>query len=258
MDQPTRPRSAIVMSILFVVAALAAGCAAGAAPSAAPSQAAASPSDAQPPSEEPSADPGATTSASPDATAPPAGVLPDDVPTACLTLAAGDCERARAFAASTLAAGDLPVRYVQVGPFGCATGDRCPLTLISRPEGDVVLEFADAQAVNVHVKVAPDGTFTATREPGMGVLVEPTSIEGVEGGPMQFSLGHCGVFSGIDIDGAWWDPVGSIEMDSGEAVNSTAGVLVFLDEGAANFTTPAGFTLHLIRRDGPKFLPFCM
>jgi hypothetical protein len=47
-------------------------------------------------------------------------------------------------------------------------------------------------------------------------------------------------------------------MDTGEAVNATAGVLTFLDETSANFATPGGFTLHLIRRDGPKFLPFCM
>jgi hypothetical protein len=257
MDQPKRPRSAIVIPLLITVAALVSGCGGTAAASVAPSQAAASPSDSAVPSEAPSADPGAgATSPAPDPSGLPAG-RPDDAPTACLTVGEVDCERARSFAASTLTVGDPPVRYVQVGPFGCATGDLCPLTLVARPEGDVVIEFTDAQAINVHLKVAPDGTFEATREAGMGIAVEPTSAEGVAGDPMDFTLGHCGVFSGIDVDGAWWDPVGNVAMDSGEAVNATAGVLTFLDEDAATFATPAGFSLHLIRHDGPKFLPFC-
>ncbi len=212
----------------------------------------------------------ASTSASPPASPPAASVAPSQATaasptssaqepllTACLTLGPQDCERARSFAVTTLTAGDPPVRYVQVGPFSCATGDRCPLTLVARPEGDVVLEFPGGAGVNVHLKIAPDGTFEATRDAAMGVPVEPSSPD-VEGGPMPFSLGHCGIFSGIDVDGAWWDPVGVVDMETGDAVNATAGTLTFLDEDHASFTTATGFDVQLIRRDGPKLLPMCM
>jgi hypothetical protein len=145
-----------------------------------------------------------------------------------------------------------------VGPFGCAAGDRCPPTLAARPDGDVVLEFPGGQGINVHLTFAADGTFEATREAALGVAVEPASADGAASGPIAFSLGHCGIFSGIDVDGSWWDPVAGVSMDTGDAVNATAGTLTFIDEGRATFTTPTGFSLQLVRREGPKLLPMCM
>ena len=47
-------------------------------------------------------------------------------------------------------------------------------------------------------------------------------------------------------------------MDTGDAVNATAGVVTFLDEDHATFATPTGFDVQLVRRDGPKLLPMCM
>ena len=86
----------------------------------------------------------------------------------------------------------------------------------------------------------------------------PASAPGLAAGPTPFTLGHCGIFSGIDVDGSWWDPVGPVAMDSGEAVNATPGILTVLDPNHATFTTPAGFAVQLQRRAGPKLLPFCM
>ncbi len=259
MSLPDRARTAAPIAVLMIaglVAACGGATGTGASPAATDPPAQATATASQVPSS--AAPSSASPSPSPSPSASPLSGVPDDLLTACLTLGPQDCERARAFAATTLAAGDLPVRYVQVGPFGCATGDRCPPTLLARPEGDVILEFGDGQGITVHLKVAPDGTFEATREPAMGVSVEPASVDGGETGPIQYSLGHCGIFSGIDLDGAWWDPVGSVAMDSGEAVNATPGVLTFTDKDHATFTTPTGFSLQLIRRDGPKLLALCM
>jgi hypothetical protein len=75
---------------------------------------------------------------------------------------------------------------------------------------------------------------------------------------MPFTLGHCGVLSGIDLDGSWWDPVGPVPINSGEAVNATAGIMTVTDPNHAAFTTPTGFAIQLQRRAGPKLLPFCM
>jgi hypothetical protein len=188
-----------------------------------------------------------------------AGAIDTDVATACLTLVAEDCARALAAASAELdpAVDPAPV-YVQVGPFGCATGDRCPETLVSRPEGDVTIEFPGGAAINVHLVSAPDGSLQATRDQGFGIAVEPTSPVGFPAGPQPFTLGHCGIFSGVDADGSWWDPVGPVPMDSGDAVNATAGVLNLTDRTHGTFTAPTGFALQLLRRDGAKVLPPCM
>lgn len=212
-----------------------------------------------PPAPAPGA-PSAPASVAPASVAPSAAGQPLDpaVPTACLTLGDADCERAREMAASVLAGGDPRVRYVQVGPFGCATGDRCPTTLIARPEGDIVIEFDGDTAINVHLKVAADGTFDATRGEGMGIAVAPTSAPGIPAGPEPFVLGYCGIFSGIDLDGSWWDPVGPVSMNGGEAVNPTPGVITVVDPDRATFVAQTGFAVQLQRRTGSKFLPFCM
>ncbi len=238
----------ILLSVLVAACASAASDATGSGATAAPPSPAAGASDSPDP----------TPSGAPTAAAPGGAALDPATPTACLNLGPQDCERARALAATTLTADDPPARYIQVGPFGCAAGDRCPSTLVARPEGDVVIEFGEGQGINVHLKVAPDGTFAVTRDAPMGVAVEPTSVGPIPVGPIEFTLGHCGVFSGIDLDGHWWDPVGPVPMDSGDAVNATSGVIVVTDPTHATFTSPSGFALQLLRRDGPKLLPFCM
>ena len=78
--------------------------------------------------------PTASTTASATASAAPVGVDLTDVPTACIGLAPQDCSRVLAETASVVPAGTV-VRYVQVGPFGCAAGGDCPASLAARPAG---------------------------------------------------------------------------------------------------------------------------
>lgn len=235
---PRAARAAIIASMLIIAACGGGSPPASASPTPTTSNDAASPAPVAP--------------------SPAVGDLDPSVPTACLTLGPQDCERARTMAASVLEAGDPGAVYVQVGPFGCSVADPCPTTLAARPEGDVVIEFPGGAGINVHLVVAADGSFEAVRGEPMGIAVEPMSPAGVEAGPMPFTLGHCGVLSGIDLDGSWWDPVGPVPMDSGEAVNATAGIMTVTDPNHAAFTTPTGFAIQLQRRAGPKLLPFCM
>lgn len=240
MTSPRRPL--LTLASLLVVAAVAAGCAAAGASGTEPAGAPSAPASAIP---------------SDAASVAPAGVAQPDVPTACLGLGATDCARARALAATALGPGDPPAIYVQVGPFGCVAGERCPTTLAARPEGDVVVEMPGGTAVAIHLKVAPDGTFDAARGEAFGIALEPTSAPGLAAGAIEYTLGHCGVFSGIDAGGSWWDPVGPVDLDSGDAINATTGVLTVTDPDHASFTTPTGFAVRLERRDGAKFLPLC-
>lgn len=242
MSRTRRPRT-VLLSLL--VAGMVSACSGSAANTAPPSVV---PSTTEPTAGDPTPSPTPT----PDPTTDPAAVA-----TACLTLGDIDCRRAAGLAKQVLTEADPPLVYVQVGPFGCREGDRCPTTLDARPEGDVTLEFADGTGLTVHLKVA-DGSVHSGREPFTGVTVEPTSSVGLPAGPQPFTLGHCGIFSGIDADGSWWDPVGPVDMDSGDAVNATAGILNLTDPTHGTFVAPSGFAIQLERRDGAKLLPMCM
>jgi hypothetical protein len=247
MSRSRRPHAVLVPVFVSLVAA-ACG-AAGPTPSI-PSPTAGPPSEAPAPTPAPSAAPTATPSVEPLPT-------PIEVPTACLTLGDIDCARAAGLAKQTLLPTDPALVYVQVGPFACQEGDRCPTTLDSRPEGDVTLEFADATSATVHLVVRA-GQVQSSREMGFGIPVEPSSQAGIAAGPQPYTLGHCGIFSGIDADGSWWDPVGPVDMDSGDAVNATEGILNLTDPTHGTFVAPSGFSIQLQRRDGAKVLPPCM
>jgi hypothetical protein len=49
-----------------------------------------------------------------------------------------------------------------------------------------------------------------------------------------------------------------IDGDHPAAINSADGTLAILDLDRATFTSDTGFTVQLVRRDGPKGFPGCM
>ena len=81
--------------------------------------------------------------------------------------------------------------------------------------------------------------------------------------PLQ--LAHCGILSGIDFDGSFWDAVGGqsgkdapLTRDQvGELINSTAGTIELLGPNAALFGTKSGLILGLARHDGQKDFTSC-
>jgi hypothetical protein len=248
----------IHLSIILGVALAVGGCAATtSSPGPASPAGSAEPSvSAEPGAASPGA-PSPSEAASPSAAVPGGeGLIDPATPTACFGLETADCARARALAAGVLTPDDPPVVYVQAGPFGCAAGDVCPNTLLARPAGDVLLEFASGDPISVHVAVGP--AVVATRSPALGIQAEPSSPRVSGGGPVDLTLGHCGLFSGIDHDGAWWDPVGPVAADHADSVNAAAGTLTLSDPGHATFRSEGGLVVQLVRREGPKFLPGCM
>ena len=53
-----------------------------------------------------------------------------------------------------------------------------------------------------------------------GIAVAPSSTAGqLATDPIPYSLGHCGLMSGVDVDGSWWDPVGFVDIDHSDAIN---------------------------------------
>jgi hypothetical protein len=197
---------------------------------------------------------GPTGDPQPTATADGAGSL-EGVPTACIGLGEADCRRVVAQVTSLLTADDPRIGYVQVGPFGCPTGQGCPTTLVARPEGDITLESA-AGALGFHIKMT-NGNLDARRQETVGIQLQPTTRPPVPGGPQPFALGHCGLWSGIDHGGSWWDPVGLVDYDHGDAINAAEGMIAPVGPDRAVFTSKNGFVVQLVRRNGAKFLPFC-
>jgi hypothetical protein len=193
-------------------------------------------------------------SASPDASAAEG----PGIPVACLGLEQPDCAHAFDAAAATLAP-DVEVVYAEVGPFGCPNEPGCPSSLTGRPSGQVVFERAVGELVAVNVIAAADGTITTSPGEWLTVAVPPTSTAGqLGGGPMPYSLGHCGLMSGVDLDGSWWDPVGFVNVDHPDAINAANGTFTPHDPNHATFVSDGGFEVSLVRRVGQKHLPMCM
>ena len=216
---------------------------------------AASPAASAPPGASSTA--GASESALPESSAAnPGGTSLDSVPTACVGLGEQDCRRVVAQVATVLTPQDPSIVYVQIGLFGCPAGQGCPTTLAARSEGDVTLEFAGG-AIGFHIK-ASDGNLDVQRLEALGIQLPPSSTPPALVGPQPFTLGHCGLWSGIDVGGSWWDPVGLVDHDHGDAINAAEGTIAPVGPDQAIFTSKSGFTVQLVRHTGQKFLPLCM
>ena len=180
------------------------------------------------------------------------------IPIACLGLQQPDCTRAFDFATGGHAPDD-DVIYAEVGPFGCPNEAGCPNTLAFRPSGQVVFERSNGEPVVISIAPADDGTVATSPGEFFGVALPPSSTAGQLGAePIPYSLGHCGLMSGVDVDGSWWDPVGFVDIDHGDAINAASGMFAPVDANHASFTTDDGFSVYLVRRFGNKHLPMCM
>jgi hypothetical protein len=228
---------------VLLLATLAAGCGGGPAQSAAPTADAAT-------------DPASSPVAAP-STSPAEAFIDPSVPYGCFGLGDRDCASVLEAAATALGPADGPVAYVQVGPFSCLAGQGCEPSLLARPAGGVVIELAEAPPVALSVELLTDGRLNVERVEGFMVAVEPSSAQGGLPGPTSFSLGHCGLGSGIDVDGSWWDPVGFVNSDHGDAINAADGTIAPIGPNEATFTSKGGFSVALVRHGGVKHLPLC-
>ena len=81
----------------------------------------------------------------------------------------------------------------------------------------------------------------------------------------NFVLGHCGLMSPIDFDGALWDPIAGhdgnggplTEAQLGELINATPTVVELRDPDTVELRTPNGAVITLVRHDGPRAYFLC-
>ncbi len=161
---------------------------------------------------------------------------------ACWDVVPDDCDRVAREGLARLPAGSPAVAVVSVQP----------------RLGRLVAEFVDGRGLAV-----TDWSL----EPGQPVVFGaweefPSAVVGAASPPMlgptlRFSLGHCGLDSPIDVDGALWDPVGAIDADATAAINAADGEFRRTGPTMAEFVTATGFRVALARHEGRKSVPLC-
>jgi hypothetical protein len=178
---------------------------------------------------------------------PESVVGPD--PVACHEPDAALCGRLAEIAVE--ASGASAVTWVEVGLW-CE--GQCQPGLVGRQRVLATVETAtEAMAMwislddgRVRAVDRFDGGFVA-RLPGSG----PAGAQAV-----RIQLGHCGLASGIDIDGSFWDPIGFVGGHP-DAVNAAEALVTFTTPTSARLATEGGLVVDLLRHTGPKHLPGC-
>jgi hypothetical protein len=190
----------------------------------------------------------------------PVSNSPDPVgpthPVACLDLSSADC-RTVADATAVSFARDVVISAMVVQGFACVGGlQDCPDTLQARPAGSPLVETLDGRLWTVAVSIAGGQIVLGDPVEALSARVAPTSGR-AGAAEIPFSLGHCGLYSPIDVDGSFWDPVGPIDGQHPAAINASDGRLRFTGPASAEFRTADGFVLALARRAGPKSYQLC-
>jgi hypothetical protein len=128
---------------------------------------------------------------------------------------------------------------------------------------------------------SPSPAPTSTTPPSPALLPLPANLSGIPtdeeftaevspqtpdgelavGEERDYTLGHCGLSSPVDIDGSLWDPIGTAaaltEQQQGELINATPVIVVLVDESTMHMRTPAGALITLARHDGPRRYFLC-
>jgi hypothetical protein len=192
--------------------------------------------------------------ASPSAGAPnPPGAEPN---VGCLGLDEAGCQLVSAAILAALPANHPPVTYIQAGPFYCQN-QGCRVALVHRPKGEATVELAAGEPIVFDVAAVDGRLEVSPRAESFMVAVSPTSGR-LEGPIAPAPLGHCGLFSGIDLDGSFWDPVGLVDADHSDAINSAEATFTLMTPTTAVLITRGGLVVELVRHEGPKSLPGCM
>lgn len=154
---------------------------------------------------------------------------------------------------------------VLLGVLGVAaiTAAGCAPEIASSPSSDqFTLSFVPPEQAG---ELPAAGPFVEGRPGANGATIfRPTSAAVVERAPYRFSLGHCGLLSPVDVDGAFWDPVDAVGAsgrvvdlnNDGEMINQTAGVIILIGDKAF-FRTESGTIVRFDRHDGEKAFSGC-
>lgn len=177
---------------------------------------------------------------------PPSG---GRVPAACIGLEVARCELALASLAEKQP-GVTP-SYVAISERSCDGPCAGAVWL-----GHLLVEFSDGRRPQT-ILITVDGD-TVDWEPIESALSQVTPGSPRLAGPTtELALGHCGLGSGIDVDGSFWDPIGLIDPDAPDLINSATARFTLNSPDAAILVTERGAVVQLVRHKGPKHLFGC-
>jgi hypothetical protein len=108
------------------------------------------------------------------------------------------------------------------------------------------------------------GQVDGREGPNGGTILQPRSLPIDEAVAHSFGLGHCGLFSPIDVDGSFWDALdgttangGALDLEANsEMINATSGVIVVIGD-ELRFRTDSGSVVRFERHAGEKEFPGC-
>ena len=185
------------------------------------------------------------------------GRTPDDpgLALACWDVDEDQCRQAFTEVIRILPADGPPIVAASVVAFGC---DNLPCAKGLGRGGAVSVEYANGGGLHAWpVSAAEDGSLTfgdhSTGLPEAFLPESPRMAQRV----IDFSFGHCGLSSPIDVDGSFWDPIGQVDSDAPDAINSSIGTFSLVGPADAVFTSRTGFTVHLRRHQGARNLQGC-
>jgi hypothetical protein len=204
-----------------------------------------------------SAPPSPTPSVAVTEPAPGESLISAELARGCWGIREPDCGRA------VVATFDAPADF-ETHSYGYATvefsecpDNHCPEGFVPGVIVHVLLEPTDGSApIEALVRSEDGGLVAEAQETGAYFGVEPRSGPTGLNEPFAFTLGHCGIWSGIDADGSFWDPIGQVDRENPDTINSAAGVMVISTEESATLQT-ARLRLELVRHQGLKYLPAC-
>lgn len=191
------------------------------------------------------------------APAEPSPPLAEPVPgpgLACMALPIQECRPFARGVLDLLGPDAAAVTHLEVGPVECRA-EPCPRSLVAGAPVSVVAQFDDGRAP-VWLRIDQEPLAIIERGAFEGDPIRPSSARAGPG-PRPFSLGHCGLASGIDFDNSRWDPIGEVDALDGAAINSASGAILLSAPDRAVFQTPRGFRVELVRHVGGRWLPGC-
>lgn len=136
--------------------------------------------------------------------------------------------------------------------------DAAPAAAVGVSEGRMVVALADgvgSSAIAWSVEAGVALAFAAWEAIPAARIVPASRPDRSQ--VIALTLGHCGLASPIDVDGALWDPHGPIPAGAPEVINAAEGEFRRTGDSIAMFVTRTGVRVDLRRHLGAGSYQLC-
>jgi hypothetical protein len=175
---------------------------------------------------------------------------------ACMALPSAECEPLARDVLNVVSQDAPQIVRIEVGPVEKAAQ---PLqrSLVGAESVIIVLEFAETSPTWLEIDPRTRPPAILRTQPSRIEPATPVSAPLGDAGMQPLLLGTCGLASGIDFDGSWWDPIGEIDAYAPESSGPARGGITLMTANTAIFETESGFRINLVRHLGPKWVAGC-